>query len=106
REGVTGRPRDALPWTPTRGVLPKRRIPVSTDLWRVLGRPPACDAGEGDLERTDVRGGLMPATTVQPALALDTIATPRLWAFTVAGLIALLVIDFIVRSEERRVGEG
>ncbi|MEV4103441.1 TerC/Alx family metal homeostasis membrane protein [Nonomuraea sp. NPDC049649] len=50
----------------------------------------------------------MPATTVQPALALDTIATPRLWAFTVAGLIVLLVLDFIVtrRPHEVRMREA
>ncbi|MDA0632060.1 TerC family protein [Nonomuraea sp. MCN248] len=50
----------------------------------------------------------MPATTVQPAVALESIASPQLWAVTIAGLVVLLVLDFIVtrRPHEVRMREA
>ncbi|MFD2352908.1 TerC/Alx family metal homeostasis membrane protein [Nonomuraea ferruginea] len=50
----------------------------------------------------------MPATSVLAAVELQTIASPQLWAITIAGLVALLVLDFVVtrRPHEVRMREA
>src|SRR3569833_3200263 len=71
-----------------RGVLPSGG-PVSTDgPCGVPGRRPVPGAGEGDLGRA-VRGACMSNVT-------PSVASPLLWAVTLAGVLFFFAVDFVL----------
>src|SRR3954469_16043860 len=79
-----------------RGVLP-RAGPVSTDaLSGVPGRRPATTVGEGDLGRRAVRGARMSNVT-------PSVASPLLWAVTLAGVLFFFAIDFVLTHRPHAV---
>src|SRR3569833_3005481 len=78
-----------------RGVLP-RVGPVSTDVpCGVPGRRPEPDAGEGDHRRAEREAS---KSNVTPS-----VASPLLWAVTLAGVLFFFAVDFVLTRRPHAV---
>jgi TerC family integral membrane protein len=59
--------------------------------------------GEGDLERERVRGGHVSGPAPVAAVATQSVGTPVVWATSIAVLLVLLTVDFLVTRRPHAV---